>query len=208
MESKILTPHPEKLEFLNKDLTKKINESTEDLLKMSNQWSWWYSIRSQSVLKVLHQSQALLFAKYNFLKEEFDACALHYGNLTKKFMSLTSINGDDKMLEIEEQKQQILHLQSIVPFNKTKVQAAEIMQRYAQIKQAMKVSVVEDDPLKKELRTEQIDKLLLHPLWGNLILLVVLFILFQSIFWLASFPMQWIDSLFSVGTTWLSFELL
>jgi ferrous iron transport protein B len=111
---------------------------------------------------------------------------------------------DNVRFVTEEQKQQIVHLQSIVPFNKTKVQAAEIMQRYAQIKQAMKVSVVEDDPLKKELRTEQIDKLLLHPLWGNLILLVVLFILFQSIFWLASFPMQWIDSLFSVGTTWLS----
>lgn len=107
MESKIITPHPEKLEFLNKDLTKKINESTEDLLKMSNQWTWWYSIRSQSILKVLHQSQALLSAKYNFLKEEFDACALHYGNLTKRFMRLTSIDGNDKMVEIEEQKQQI-----------------------------------------------------------------------------------------------------
>ena len=107
MENVIKTPHPEKLEFLNKDLTKKINESTEDLLKMSNQWTWWYSIRSQSVLKVLHQTQALLFAKYNFLKDEFDACTLHYGNLTKRFMRLTSIDGDDKMLEIEEQKQQI-----------------------------------------------------------------------------------------------------
>lgn len=107
METVIKTPNPEKLEFLNKDLTKKINESTEDLLKMTNQWSWWYSMHSQSVLKVLHQSRALLFGKYCFLKEEFEKSTLLYKSCTKKFMRLTSIDGDDTMLEIEVQKEEI-----------------------------------------------------------------------------------------------------
>ncbi|HCQ12420.1 hypothetical protein [Flavobacterium sp.] len=107
MESKIITPHPEKLEFLGKDLTTKINESTEDLLKTTNQWTWWYSIRSQSALKVLHQSRSLLYGKLYFLKEEFEKNVLHYGKLTKKFMRLSSIEGNDSIIDIEEQKQQI-----------------------------------------------------------------------------------------------------
>jgi chemotaxis protein histidine kinase CheA len=107
METKIITPHPEKLVFLNKDLTTKINESTEDLLKMTNQWSWWHSISSKSVFKVLHQSRALLFGKYCFLREEYEKSALLYQSYTKKLMRLTSIDGDDKMLEIEVQKEEI-----------------------------------------------------------------------------------------------------
>ena len=88
METKILTPHPEKLAFLNKDLATKISDSTEDLLKTSNQWTWWNSIRSQSVLKVIHQSRALLYGKLYFLKEEFDTSTLHYKILTKKEITL------------------------------------------------------------------------------------------------------------------------
>jgi ferrous iron transport protein B len=88
-------------------------------------------------------------------------------------------------------------------FNKNKVQANEIIQRFGAIKNIMQVSVVEDDPLKKELRTERLDKILLHPVYGNLILLVVLFFLFQAIFWLASFPMDWIDYGFSYLTQWV-----
>lgn len=107
MEEKIITPHPEKLEFLGRDLTTKINESTEDLLKTTNQWTWWYSIRSQSALKVLHQSRSLLYGKLFFLKEEFEKNVLHYGKLTKKFMRLSSIEGNDSIIDIEEQKQQI-----------------------------------------------------------------------------------------------------
>jgi ferrous iron transport protein B len=103
-----------------------------------------------------------------------------------------------------QQSADLLAVQKSILFNKTKVQVAEVMQRYAYIKQAMKVSVQEDDPLKKEMRTEQIDKLLLHPLWGNIVLLFILFLLFQSIFWLASFPMAWIDGAFSTTTAWLT----
>ena len=107
MNMTIKTPHPEKLHFLNKDLTSKINESTEDLLKTTNQWTWWYSIRSQSALKVLHQSRGLLYGKLCFLKEEFEKSTLLYQSYTKKFMRLTSIDGDDKMLDIEVQKEEI-----------------------------------------------------------------------------------------------------
>jgi ferrous iron transport protein B len=45
---------------------------------------------------------------------------------------------------------------------------------------------------------------LLHRRWGYLILLAVLFLLFQSVFWLAQYPMDWIDLGFSKINQFLS----
>lgn len=89
-------------------------------------------------------------------------------------------------------------------FNKTKVQAEEIMQRYARIKHIMKAAVVEADPLQQQLKTEKVDDLLLHRFWGYVILMVVMFVLFQSIFWLASYPMDWIEAGFGGLSGWLA----
>jgi ferrous iron transport protein B len=92
-------------------------------------------------------------------------------------------------------------------FNPTKTQAEEIMQRYARIKHIMQLTVVESDPLKKSLLTEKIDNVLLHQKWGYLILLVVLFFLFQAIFWIAKYPMNFIEWIFGNMSGWLSVHL-
>lgn len=78
-------------------------------------------------------------------------------------------------------------------FNPTKTQAEEILQRYNRIKYIMQQAVSEPDPLQKTLFTEKLDNVLLHRRWGYGILLLVLFLLFQSVFWLAQYPMDWID---------------
>ena len=80
-----------------------------------------------------------------------------------------------------------------IPLNKSVSQAEEIMDRYARIKLIMSQAVVEPDPLEKNLLTDKLDNVLLHRKWGYLILLVVLFLLFQSVFWLAQHPMDWIE---------------
>ncbi len=79
-------------------------------------------------------------------------------------------------------------------FNKTKVQAEETLLRYSTIKKIMQHCVVEVYPIQKQMLSEKMDKVLLHPWYGNMILLAVLFLMFQSIFWLAQFPMEWIDA--------------
>ncbi len=78
-------------------------------------------------------------------------------------------------------------------FNHTKVQAEEILSRYHRIKQIMQHAVTEPDPSESKMVTERFDDVLLHRRWGYLILLVVLFLLFQSVFWLAEYPMQLIE---------------
>jgi ferrous iron transport protein B len=89
-------------------------------------------------------------------------------------------------------------------FNPTKTQAEEILQRYTRIRHIMQLAVSEPDPLQKTLFTEKLDDILLHRRWGYIILLAVLFLLFQSVFWLASFPMDWIDAGFAALSQSLS----
>ena len=81
-------------------------------------------------------------------------------------------------------------------FQKSKIQASEIMQRYKKIDTIMQRCVVTDSPMKRMVVSDRLDKVLLHPVYGNLILLAVLFLLFQSIFWLARYPMDWVEQLF------------
>lgn len=87
-------------------------------------------------------------------------------------------------------------------FNHTKTQAEEIMARYVKIKHIMQQTVVEADPLEKTLFNEKLDSILLHRTWGYVILLAVLFLLFQSVFWFAQFPMDGIEWSFSKLSGW------
>ncbi|MGZ3922397.1 MAG: ferrous iron transport protein B [Flavisolibacter sp.] len=89
-------------------------------------------------------------------------------------------------------------------FNHTKTQATEILQRYGRIKHIMNVAVIEPDPLEQKIFTDRLDNVLLDRKWGYLILVVVLFVLFQSVFWLAQYPMTWIEMLFSSISSWAS----
>ena len=52
--------------------------------------------------------------------------------------------------------------------------------------------------IQKEARKERkrLDRFFVHPIWGYLFFLLVLLLIFQSIFSFASYPMDWIESLF------------
>ena len=104
-------------------------------------------------------------------------------------------------------QQDIERVEEAHNFNHTKTQATEIMQRYSRIKHIMQVAVSEPDPLQQTLLTDKLDNVLLHRRWGYLILLGVLFLLFQSVFWLAQYPMEWIEIFFSSISGWLSNNL-
>jgi len=106
------------------------------------------------------------------------------------------INHESFDLDIDMQET-IENIEIRNKFNPTKTQAEEILQRYNRIGQIMKNAVSEPGPLQKSLFTEKLDNIFLHRRWGYFILLLVLFLLFQSVFWLAQYPMDWIDSGFA-----------
>jgi ferrous iron transport protein B len=129
------------------------------------------------------------------MPELSDYAAIHY-----------LINHESFKLD-QSLQEKIENIERVTQFNPTRTQAEEILQRYGRIRHVMQQAVSEPDPLQKTLFTDKLDNILLHRRWGYLILLAVLFLLFQSVFWLASYPMDWIDSGFALLRGWLSSEL-
>ncbi len=120
-----------------------------------------------------------------------DYAGIHYLINHENFLLSAHLQNEIEQIEVHNN------------FSAAKTQAEEILQRYSRIKQIMQQNVVEPDALQRKLFTEHLDNILLHRVWGYIILLAVLFFLFQSIFWLAQFPMNAIDHSFAAITGWL-----
>lgn len=144
-------------------------------------------------------NKALAESSVNDVKQQFpelsDYTAIHY------LINHESFDLDETM------QQTIESIEQKNNFNPTKTQAEEILQRYGRIRHIMQQSVSEPDPLQKSLFTEKLDNVLLHRRWGYLILLAVLFLLFQSVFWMAQYPMDWIELGFAKLSQFLSVSL-
>lgn len=112
------------------------------------------------------------------------------------------INHETFSLE-NSMQEAIENIESATNFNPTKTQAEEILYRYGKIKTIMQQTVVEADPLQKALFTQKLDDILLHRTWGYMILIGVLFLLFQSIFLIAQYPMNAIEWVFAQLGGWL-----
>ncbi len=124
-----------------------------------------------------------------------DYAALHYLMHHETFPLETEMQETIENIEIKHN------------FNHTKTQAAEILERYTRIQQIMKRNVTEPDPTAKKKRTDRLDNIFLHRVGGYFILLTVLFLLFQSVFWMAKFPMEGIEWIFTNLTTYLNAHL-
>ncbi len=121
-----------------------------------------------------------------------DYAALHYLMHHEAFPLETEMQETIEKIEMKHQ------------FNHTKTQAEEILQRYTRIQQIMKKRVTEPDPTAKKKRTDRLDNIFLHRVGGYVILLTVLFFMFQSVFWMAKFPMDGIEWIFTNITTYLN----
>jgi len=104
----------------------------------------------------------------------------------------------------KEMQDKIAQIEIDHQFNHTKTQAQEILQRYGHIQEIMKAHVKAPDPGAKKKRTDKLDNIFLHRVGGYFILFSVLFLLFQSVFWMAKFPMDGIEWIFTNLTTYLN----
>lgn len=119
----------------------------------------------------------------------------HYPEISSYTAIHYLINHEHFLLQAGMQEK-IEQIESDHKFNPTKTQAEEIMQRYGHIKHIMQQTVVQADPLQKAMFNARLDDVLLHRRWGYLILMAVLFLLFQSVFWVAKYPMDGIEWVF------------
>ena len=141
-------------------------------------------------------------------KKNFIATETLTGVWINELRTLTGVSSDYSALHIAcnytelsflnaAQRMQIPLLCDLNNFQKSKIQGEEIMQRFGMINTIIARSVKQETMEERRSNAERWDKILLHPFWGNVTLLLILFLLFQSIFWLAEYPMDWMEFLFS-----------
>ncbi|KYH06010.1 MULTISPECIES: ferrous iron transport protein B [Chryseobacterium] len=82
---------------------------------------------------------------------------------------------------------------SLVP---KRLQVQETVRRYQNVDKIL-ADVIFKKAQFKELLTEKLDKVLVHKFWGYVVFLAILLIIFQSVFFLAEYPMSWIEDTFS-----------
>lgn len=86
--------------------------------------------------------------------------------------------------------------------DKNKMQAQESVERFKVIKRIVEECITHESKLKSKSFTEKLDGILTHRIWGYAIFLTILFFIFQTIFFLAAFPMDWIERLFVLLSDW------
>ncbi len=80
---------------------------------------------------------------------------------------------------------------TLIPLNAFSEQEKDTRQRFERIKE-IKEKVVHH-PKRESTRSQKLDQWITHPIFGYLLFIGILFILFQTVFSFASYPMDWIE---------------
>lgn len=118
-----------------------------------------------------------------------------FDNDYKAWMSL-SIGADLNKLDSATDLINDPEAKSLVP---KRLQVQEVVRRYQNIDSILS-NVISKKPQFKEVLTEKLDKVLVHPILGYVVFIGILLVIFNSVFFLAEYPMNWIDDFFA----WLS----
>ena len=88
-----------------------------------------------------------------------------------------------------------------------RVQAKETVKRYKEIDEIMHLCVKKGRPTGKYQLTKSIDDILIHPIFGYVVFLSILFAIFQAVFAWSEYPMDLIDGFFVQLQTFTSNSL-
>lgn len=134
------------------------------------------------------------FETPNEHKDFIQKLASHKGidNEYKAWMSLSLGSDLGKIASIKDLMNEP-DSKSLVP---KRLQVQETVRRYQNVDKIL-ANVISKKAQFKELLTEKLDKVLVHKFWGYVVFLMILLVIFQSVFFLAEYPMNWIEELFS-----------
>ena len=124
-------------------------------------------------------------------------------NISNKYLAMQYAAQSPKMMFLGNDAQK--DLQTLVEkynFNADAFQSAETIDRYHDINSTL-TQVIHETGERKETVSERIDKILLHRIWGYTIFLSILFLIFQSVFSFAEYPMDLIDQGVAGLNDWL-----
>ena len=114
-------------------------------------------------------------------------------SLYELWLMVTQNNYPDTITK--EEKEKLLSFKQDVPKLK-KYQHKETIYRYQEINKILKKTYIVDKSKAKDLRSK-LDKIFTHKIFGYAIFFLILLIIFQSIFDIASVPMDFIDGVFA-----------
>lgn len=95
--------------------------------------------------------------------------------------------------------------QELFPLTDEKSQTTDTDTRFHLIRDLLQKAVISNPS--GQSRSNKIDRWLTHPVFGYLFFFTLLLVIFQSVFTLASYPMDWIDSGFGMLSTWVGTTL-
>lgn len=87
-----------------------------------------------------------------------------------------------------------------------RLQVQETVRRYQQIDGIIQ-GAISQKKQPQQLLTEKLDRLLVHPFWGYVIFGVLLLLIFNCVFFLAEYPMAWIEESFTALGEWVATHL-
>ncbi len=90
--------------------------------------------------------------------------------------------------------------------NLKRLKQKETIVRYQFINKVLKETLKVDKENAKDLRS-RLDRVLTHKVWGYVIFIVILFVIFQAIFEWSTYPMDFIDGSFTSLSEWLKVNL-
>jgi len=140
------------------------------------------------------KTDKLSFETPNEHRDFIQKLAAHKGfdNEYKAWMSLSLGTDLGRIGSVMEQLNES-DSKSLVP---KRLQVQETVRRYQNVDKIL-ADVISKKAQFKELLTEKLDKVLVHKFWGYVVFLAILLVIFQSVFFLAEYPMSWIEESFS-----------
>lgn len=102
------------------------------------------------------------------------------------------------------QRSRLKKLTTQYEFNSKAIQTTETLERYHFIDQLIKKVKKEIKVKKASVLTEKLDNIFAHKIWGYVIFTLILFLIFQFIFKVAEWPMNFIDQSVADFGNWLS----
>jgi ferrous iron transport protein B len=157
------------------------------------------SILNQLKSPVYHKNTEVINSEYLPLAAEIEKRFL----LDNTYLTLQYAAQSHRFNFLDSQKQN--ELQNIVrnhKFNPESFQATDTLKRYSDISETLS-KTLEYSRVDKPSLTEKIDRILLHKVWGYVIFIAVLTLIFQAVFAFASYPMDLIDAGIGSLNDWL-----
>jgi ferrous iron transport protein B len=135
--------------------------------------------------------------KYFLNKKLFSPSDRFFGN-----PALFEIKLNDNAMDYREWQKYVYASPNNAIIENTK--RREIIDRYNKIENILQLCMTKTERAFQRLRwTDQIDKIAIHPVWGYVILIGILYIVFQALFTIASYPMEWLDTMFGYISSYL-----